>query len=63
MYNDISNFSTLKFFGINTRPRKASRPTQVLWSFSLVGWIKVNTNDVAIGSSDLLLVLNSLKGV
>jgi len=42
MYNEISDFSILKVFGISIRPRKVSKPIQVLWSFPLASYIKVN---------------------
>lgn len=49
MNNDISDFSVLKFFVINTRPMKILQPIWVVWSFSQVYWIKVNKDGFAKG--------------
>ena len=47
MYNNITDFSILKFFSINTWPEKGSSTIQVIWRFPYVGLIKVNIHGVA----------------
>lgn len=42
MNNEMTNFFILKFFNINTRPRKGTSTIQVIQKKIYVGWIKVN---------------------
>lgn len=40
MHNDMIDFSILKLFDIQTRPRKETSTLQVIWNIPVVGWIK-----------------------
>jgi len=53
MKNDMMDFSLIKFFGINTRTGKVRRPLPVRWDFSSPGWVKINIDGAARGSSGL----------
>ena len=43
MKNDMLYFNMIKFFGINTRTGKVFPPPPVIWEFSSLDWIKINT--------------------
>lgn len=50
MPSNMIDFSILKLFDIQTRPRKATRTLQVIWNIPVVGWIKINTDGTTRGS-------------
>jgi len=62
MSNDIINFTILKFFDVQARPRKASRIEQVNWCMPSVGWVKVNPDGVARGCPGHVDSVDIFKG-
>ncbi|XP_058761870.1 uncharacterized protein LOC131635273 [Vicia villosa] len=48
--SDINNFNFLKKFDINLNPRRQLATLEIYWSPPLDGWIKCNTDGVAIGN-------------
>jgi len=62
MNNNIINFSILKFFDIQTKPRKGTRPIQVIWKMLEVGWIKINTDEIAKKCMGYAIYSDFLRG-
>ena len=61
MNNDISDFSILNF-SISMRTGKVTQPIQVVWSYPLVGWIKVNINGAFRGFLGLATCAGIFRG-
>ncbi|CAJ2641600.1 hypothetical protein L195_g048312 [Trifolium pratense] len=51
MSNCITDFQALKEFNIVSHPGLAPKIQEVIWSFPPNGWIKVNSDGAARGSS------------
>ena len=63
MYNDISNFSILKFFSFNINPGKVSKPTMFYRVSFLLARLKSTLMMTLEVLMTLLPMLGSLEGV
>ncbi|OVA10859.1 Ribonuclease H domain [Macleaya cordata] len=50
MSNSVVDLSTLRYFGVKARPRKAPRIDNVCWYPPLNGWIQINSDGCSLGN-------------
>jgi len=62
MHNDIIDLSYLKFLHISMRCQKKISPIQIIWKFSHVNSVKVNTDGAARGCPSFSTCADIFRG-